>query len=293
MFEYPSLKEQNAIHDCLWKQTANGFDVWWSKDPSVRGSGKTLFKAEEAFAFALAEATNVYPPVYRYVTPPPADEEFARYQSDWVVVSGMNAILRQAQPLDDLFEGGCCKTCGIPQGKRNDRALRYEYSSSRHEDVVRVVHGNTNIRLFSEQFLKVVLGMDGDSANLREATCIKGKPRSNYFEIVASDTLAAVGCESEEPIGRSCGDCKSRWVAPRGRIGELRYFFDADDMAAPREGWIPFWTGWRTDILVHLGRWRFAQGGRGLKGVVGDRVGILPKALQRPIQYEQVYPVEG
>jgi hypothetical protein len=292
MFEYPSLKEQNAVHDCLWKQTAKGFKVWWSKDPSVLGSGKTLFKAEEAFAFALAEATNVYPPAYRYVTPPPADEEFARYQSDWVVVSGMNAILRQTQPLDDLFEGGGCKTCGMPLGKRNDQALLYEYSSSHHEDVLRVVHCNTNIRLVSEKFLKVVLGMDGPNGIFREANCIKGKPRSRYFEAVANSSLAAVGCESEEPIGRSCGDCKSRWVAPRGRIGELRYFFDADDMAAAREGWIPFWTGWRTDILVHLDRWRSAQGGRGLKGVVGDRVGILPKALQRPVQYEQVYPVQ-
>ena len=292
MFEYPSLKEQNSIHECQWKQTAKGFEVWWSGDPSVRGEGKTLFKAEEAFAFALAEATNVYPPLYRYLVPPPADEEFARYQSDWVIVSGTNVILRQDKPFDNLFDGGCCRACGVPRGHRNDQPLRYDYSGSFHEDIIWVIHGNTEIQLFSERFLEIGLGVSADNHIVRKATCCKGKPRLNYVEILVKNPPAAVGCESVEPIGRSCGDCPSRWVAQRGRIGELQYFFDVDDMAAIKSGWTPFWNGRRSEVLVHLDRWRSIQARRGLKGVVGNRVGVLPKAMQRPIQYEQVYPVE-
>jgi len=69
------------------------------------------------------------------------------------------------------------------------------------------------------------------------------------------------------------------FVAGRFRVGELRYFFDDDEMRLLQRDFAILGQEPYGQLLVSLQRWRGARNGEGLVGVSTKRMGLLPMSM--------------
>jgi len=266
------------LYTCTWKKTSRGFEIQSVDFPDIRGQGRTLFSAEEQFAFKLSDRVQHWPASFGYTDPPPVDEEFARFQSDWVLTTGSNAVLKQRHQLSHLFEGGACLKCGAPKGPRTGEILSFEYSSSAIEDVVSVTSGPVCIKLYSKQFVDLIFNTGDLEFELR-ATKQTGRCGKEYFELVASEFVVPVVPKFCIGTWWECSDCGTAIVGGRFRVGELRYFFDENEVTSSVNDCIVLGQRDSGELLVSLKKWRSVRNGKGLVGANTHRVGLLPKSI--------------
>jgi hypothetical protein len=272
------MSNENA-YTCTWTKNSDGFEIRSVEFPEIIGKGKTLFSAEEKFAFKLSDRVQQWPAAFCYKDPPPADEEFARFQSDWILVGGCNAVLRQGGELGHLFEGGACSKCGAPNGPRNREPLSFDYSSSSIEDVAYVAAGSAGIRIYSKQFIECVFRGENLSFEVRPAVRKKGRCRKDYFELIADRFVLPVVPSFCQNTWRECPGCGTPFVAGRFRVGELEYFFDNEEVLALGSDFAFLRQRLSGELMINLQKWRGVHNGEGLAGVSTHRVGLLPKSM--------------
>jgi len=269
----------NKLYTCIWKKTSKGFEVRSVDFPNICGQGKTLFSAEEQFAFRLSDKVQQWPAAIGYTIPPPADEEFAKFQSDWILIGGGNALLKQQHNLSKLFEDDACIKCGAFKGRRSSEPLSFEYSSSSIEDVAYVDSGSIGIMIYSKQFVDGVFEGVDTRFQLRPTVCMGKRCKKEYFELVSEDVVLPVVPRFCNETFRECTVCGMASVAGRFRVGELRYFFDDDEMRTLDDDFAILGQEPYGQLLVSLHKWRGVHSGEGLVGVSTKRVGLLPKSM--------------
>lgn len=272
------MMSDDKLYTCTWKKTSNGFEIRSVEFPEIVGQGATLFKAEEQFAFRLSDRVQQWPAAFGYTVPAPVDEEFAKFQSDWILVTGSNAVLKQQGGLSHLFKGGACLKCGVPKGPRTDEILSFDYSCSAIEDVVSVTSGPVCINLYSKQFADVIVNTWNPKLELR-ATKHSGRSEKQFFELVTSETVLPVVPKFCVGTCWQCPDCGAAVIGGRFRVGELRYFFDESEVAGSGHNYIVIGQRDSGELLVSLSKWRGVRNGEGLVGVRTHRVGLLPKSM--------------
>ena len=270
--------KDDKCYPCTWKKTTKGFEVRSVDFPDICGQGKTLYDAEEQFAFKLSDRVRQWPATFGYTVPAPVDEEFAKFQSDWILVTGSNAVLNQREPLSKWFKGGACSKCGTPKGPRTDEELSFEHTSDAVEDIVAVTSGAMCIKLYSKRFVNTIFDSKVNNVELRVTRQTK-RQKKEYFEIIPRKVIVPVVPGFCIGTWWQCSDCGTAIVGGRFRVGELQYFFDEDDVSSSANDIIVVGQRDSGELLISLRKWRGTRNGQGLTGVSTYRVGVLPKSM--------------
>ncbi len=269
----------DKLHACTWKKTSNGFEIRSIEFPEIVGQGATLFKAEEQFVFRLSDRVQQWPAAFGYKVPPPASEEYERFQSNWILVKCGNAVLKQKEGLIHLFEGGACIGCGGPFGPRTEETLAFDYSLTSVEDVAYVKSGLIIIQIYSRQFVETVFANATPHIGFRPTKRKSGRCKKDYFEIVSRSILYPVVPSFCREIWSECSVCGRASVDGRFRVGELRYFFDIDEVRALGSEVALLGQEVSGELMFGLEEWQRVWGLDNLVGIGTKRLGILPKTM--------------
>jgi hypothetical protein len=256
---------------CTWKKEGKGFRIAVKDRPGLEASGATFAEARSRLAERILLELEDGEPVFQYDKPLPAGvlpEEFAVPEILWI---GGNDTAVLGNP-DELFEGGICKACGNPAGKRNAAVARLSDSPAAKSDGAEARHIGS---LFSEAFVKLLGDAGGKGPGFRE---VDSGPRAKkkLFELAGEPLAETVAVDAFPIQGVQCAKCRRKVF--HHMVGhEMLPFLSREALPDPLPS--RFLARNRETLMLCMTgeAWRGIQGKAGTFNVVGVPVGIAGK----------------
>lgn len=259
---------EGGAYLCTWKKEGKGFRITVKGRPGLEASGATFAGARSRLAERILLELGDGEPVFQYDKPLPSGvlpEEFAVPEILWI---GGNDSAVIGNP-DELFQGGICKTCGNPAGRRTAATARLTSSPAAKSDGAEARHIGS---LFSEAFVKLLGDSGGQGPGFRE---VDAGPRAKrkLFEL-AGDPLAETVAVDAFPIqGVQCAKCRRKVF--HHMVGqEMLPFLPRESL--PKSLPPAFLARNRETLMLCMKgeAWRAIQGKPGAFNVVAVPVGI-------------------
>jgi len=109
---------------CTWERSGDGYAIWVSNRPSLRGTGAAWQDSLDSLSGAIGLASGDGEPRFSFDPPEPQGPRDETWMcAEWVTVSAEGSM-PLADFTPDLFESGCCEHCQRPMGKRTGVPLR-------------------------------------------------------------------------------------------------------------------------------------------------------------------------
>ena len=284
---------EDGVYLCTWSQSDQGFDMWLKSNPNVRSSGTTYDKATEALVEAIQDAGGAMHAVLEFDPPltPPANIQ--QFLTPSIVQIWGDEIFEQAGPRrsgsfanakerdahlawdDAHYEGGCCKRCRNPLGKRTDKTLELSYVRSDYGGGFVPIKGGKSY-VFSEQFLSLLTDSERASLELRKVIRSK-RSRIAYYELIGPSGPPFVGLKSIPPhSGWVCDDCGYRCFGNLREGFDLRDFIAAEDLPNPLPSIFTIGTQPGVELVATSERWAELVGQKGTQGMLSESIGVVP-----------------
>lgn len=256
---------------CTWKKEGKSYRILVKDRPGLEASSSTFAEARSRLAEKILLALKDGEPIFQYDKPLPAGilpEAFATPEILWI---GGNDTVLLGNP-GDLFEGGICKTCGNPAGRRNAIMARLSCLPTVKSDGAEAKHIGS---LFSEAFVKLLGDSGGKGLTFREVDS-EPKAKKKLFELAGEPLAETIAVDAFPIQGVQCAKCRRKVF--HHMVGhEMLPFLSRDALPDPPPPRFLV-RNRETLMLCMTGQaWREIQGKPGTVNVVGIPIGIATK----------------
>jgi hypothetical protein len=265
---------EGNVYVCRWERSEEQFRIWLRKRPSISAEGDTLVEALEELSGAVCLATGDGGAVFEL--DPPASGNTA--QDRLVALSGNSGWYPpkgfSLDDVDDLYEGGVCRTCCTGLGRRSRVPLPVG------------ALGKGDLLIGGLRMPRALLASEGFRSRLTpaEQACIdwvaldlQGTSRRRFFEVRSTRPVKAVADRSKPAYGWRCPDCKSACFS----VDYDHEYVAKADMAKSSAGLVMMDNFHQVEPVIPFARWVQIRGGRGTRNVVSTEVVQLPAARVR------------
>ncbi len=299
--------ETNVI-PCKWKKTAHGYRLWVRGRPDVFGEAESFEDAEQALTDAIWEAAEdldaVIPTVPEYDPPLPASaigEQFLKPELFLVSGDGVFDIEARAYArnewsesrearlqehfalLDSMYTGGLCRSCKHGIGNRTDQSFPIGSCDSAYDGgSIRNCYGffASFGHIYSDGFISLLRTEEKARLEFRPLSTSCRRPRRKYFELLTAPEVAFVGVNGFDTNGYECGDCGNRFFyvdEPALNQGgfSINHFVCRSDLPDPLPSCFVVGTEQDAELCLTRERWDQIKGQRGMKGISGQRLGVI------------------
>ncbi|HVU88355.1 MAG TPA: hypothetical protein VHD36_13625 [Pirellulales bacterium] len=283
------MAPEEAVYICSWSQTEEGFEVWIKSRPDVRASGPTSDAAIETFLEVIIKRGGAYHAVLEFVPPLPESDFDRRYSQPAIVALGSNDGYETDEPkripfeppeerevreswYDGFFKAPCCRTCGTPQGPRNQRPLHLTYARN---DAGSLWFQGARLRVFSEDFLMMLSGEEHRHLTFQPVERNK-RSRKRYFELLGPSGAPNVAIRGLDFSGWQCGSCGTRCFGYWSEAASMIHFVARADLPDPLPEVFTIGPLHDLELCVTAERWSRMVGQRGTRGMVSLPIGVVP-----------------
>ena len=258
--------EEGNVYITTWKKKGSKFILSLTKDPKIFSESKDFEEAVEDLAMRICELYGDGEAVLEFDRALPKTVFPLKYGKPEIVWVGGNERGALHSNPSDLFEGGICKLCKWPLGKRSKTPALVDIPIK--SDGIIVDHIGP---VFSEAFFSLLNAEELEGLELLEIEHY-GKQDGAFFEIVGKSICSFVGVKDYPYIGgQKCSYCgfKSFYYSR-----EVFFFLAKMDMPKP----LPtcFVVGGNENYLCMEGqRYRDILEKTGIRNIVSTRIGVV------------------
>ena len=194
--------EEGDIYISTWKRKGSKYILSLKMDSKIYVESKDFEDAIEELAMKICEIYGDGEAVIEFDRALPKSVFPLKYSKPEIVWVARNESGTLYSDPKDLFEGGICKLCKFPLGKRTKTPARVSLPSK--SDGVIVEHIGP---VFSEKFFSLLSAEELNGLELLKIEPHR-EPKRNFFEVVGKSICTFVGVKDYPFIdGRKCSYC--------------------------------------------------------------------------------------
>jgi hypothetical protein len=281
---------EHNVYVCGWSESDDGFELWVSTHPRVRGYGRTCAEAEQSLLDAILDGGGAIQAVLEFQPPLPqseferkysvpklytvcGDERFETDEPKRIPFETDDERLIRESWYDEFFTSPCCRECRVPQGPRNDRQLNLTYIRSNYDGGF-VTFSGTSMYIFSEQFLKLLSKDEKQRMEFRPVGRTT-KARRQYFELVGPSGPRMVAVAGLKMSGWVCDACGFQRFGYRAEGVGIHAFIAESDLPTPVTEVFTVGTEPNVSLCVTAERWATMVGSAGTRGFTSQLLGVV------------------
>lgn len=265
-----------------WKKQGEKYLVFLDSDKTIKGADIDFETACGELCLAICERYGDGEAVLNLLRELPQPSGVSKYASPALVTLGWNDEAVGEKWQEGLFEGGYCKGCRAGIGKRTTTSLKVDILPK--GDIGSFYQLMFSPLLLSERFVSLLSDSEKGKLGLQEVTCTKKKNR-RYYEVNGLPTLKQVGVKGGKYHSLSSWQCKScgykSFSCSHPEMPDNYKYSDfcsksdlPDDIV---ESFVIEDSIGRKMLCMPLKRWQQLSNHKNAKGVLADRIYVLPE----------------
>jgi hypothetical protein len=284
---------EHGIYICSWSRSTDGFALWLTERPHIRGEAVTYAEAEKLLIQAIQDAGGAMQAVLEFVPPLPKSDLETKYTNPELYLIGGDDRFETDSPravafetaeeregrfkwADSFFESPICRKCAFAASRRGARPLFMEYVPRRYDGAFGNVghEGTTSLQILSEEFLDLLTTDERGRLRLQAVT---GKGRaSKFYELVGPTGPPLVAVAGMKISGWRCTACDHRTWGYWIKGISINSFVAKTDLPPSLRGVFTIGGPPEVQLAVTATRWKGLVGKRGTRGFVSRLLGVVP-----------------
>lgn len=274
---------------CNWSQDSQGFSLWLSDAPDVKVRGRNLVECRDVMQGLIEDRYGDIDATVELIGGQPGT--LAKYFKPEIRAITWDSGATLKMPVEEVFEGGVCSTCGNGIGRRTGSPLRVVKLPS-DADAIQV--GRTPLSGYSERLLRTLGLFEMSEFELRPiATLPRFEGPIAFFEVVPTgevnvkpvavsglrDGLTAWRCES-------CGSMDINYETD----GTFVRLTSASSLSRSPHSCFVLWK----TLCVPGDRWRSARKALEIERISAEPIGVIPDSeIDDAVRFEVRRPDQG
>jgi hypothetical protein len=273
---------EGNTYSARWKKREDKFVVYLDNDKSINGVDIDFETACEDLCLTICDRYSDGEAVLNLLKEAPQPSGVAKYANPALVTLSWNESAEGETWQKGLFEGGYCSACRAGIGKRT--AIPLKVNGLPKGNIGSFNQIMFSPLLLSEDFLNLLTATEREKLQLQEVDCIKGSTR-RFFEVNGPPLLKQVGVKGGKYNSLSSWQCKScghkSFSCTHPEMPENYKYTDflskSDLPNESDEAFVIEDKLGRKIICMPLRRWQQLNNHKKAKGVLADRIYVLPK----------------
>ncbi|MCG8312463.1 MAG: hypothetical protein MI976_04545 [Pseudomonadales bacterium] len=273
---------EGNTYPARWKKQGEKFLVYLDSDKTIKGVDIDFETACDELCLALCERFGDGEAVLNLLREAPQPSGVAKYANPALVTLGWNETANVSERQDSLFVGGYCAECRAGIGARSEVPL--EVDSLPKGNIGSLNQIMFSPLLLSEGFLSLLSESEKTKLGLQQIICTRNKKRK-FYEVKGKPSLKQVGAKGGKYYSLSSWECrlcghKSFSCTHPEMPDNYKYtnFISVTDLPEDNsEVFVIEDNIGRKTVCMSIARWRQISEDKYAKGILADRIYVLPE----------------